>query len=425
MSSRLAIILLFDSSIGLPLCRRISLISSLIYNYYTDMKKLTLLLATICLVLTSIAQKPITSIPFELFGDHIIIEVSVDDSDPLNFIFDTGAGLTVLDEDVATELGLSGKKIEMNESYMDWQLIKHNTIAINHFLMEKNIKVYSTDFDHLEISLGMDIDGIVGNDLLKHHAVYVDFDKKMIDIYDLGKGPKNGDAISFTFDTTIPVVKGTVVLNNEEPHDGSFYFITGAGTTLDFNSPYAKEWDVIHKTGKHYSYLVKGLSEVETPHYEGHVISFKFGNQIIEDLPIGISTAETGVQASKNVAGIIGSQIIRMYNFTIDYGSKMIYLVKDETYDAKFNTNCGGFDVQLAKDKKTVLIHEVFENSPASEAGIKINDELLKINGKSMAEVNLPDVKKILKQEGESVDLVIKQNGTEKSLTLALRSLID
>ena len=182
---------------------------------------------------------------------------------------------------------------------------------------------------------------------------------------------------------------------------------------------------MINKTGKHYSYLVKGLSKKETPHYEGHVISFSFGKQTIEDLPIGISTATEGIQASKSVSGIMGSQIIRMYNFTIDYGAKMIYLEKDETYDAVFNVNCSGLDVQLAEDKKTVLIHEVFEEGPAAEAGVKINDELLKINGKSMSEVNLQDVKKLLKREGEKVDLVISQNGSEKMVTLELRSLID
>jgi len=389
------------------------------------MKKPALLLAMLLPVILAVAQAPITSIPFELFGDHIIMKVSIDDSEPLDFIFDTGAGLTVLDEDIVKKLGLSGKEKEIGDLDIDWLLIKHNKMEINDFLMENNIRIYATDFDHLEISLGMDIDGIVGNDLLKHHAIHTDFDKMQIAIYNLGEGPKRGDAIPFTFDTSIPVIKGNVVLNNGEPHDGTFYFMTGAGTTLDFNAPYAEEWDVIHKTGKHYSYLVKGLSEVETPHYEGHVISFSFGNQTIEDLPIGISTADTGVQASKNVAGIIGSQIIRMYNFTIDYKAKMIYLVKDETYDANFNTNCSGFDVQLAKDKETVLIHEIFENSPAEEAGMKINDELIEINGKTMAEVNLPGIKQFLKQEGEKVDLRIRQRGEEKRITLELRSLID
>ena len=387
------------------------------------MKKLIYFLSlTACFI--SFSQAPITTIPFELFGDHIIIKVSVDDSEPLDFIFDTGSGFTVIDKEIAEELSLEGKEIEMNHTSAPWQLIKHNTIAINHFLMEKNTKVYSTDLNHLEISLGMDLDGIIGYDLLIHHSIYINFDTKTISIYDHSNSPKRGDAIPFTFSTSIPVIEGSVVLNNGEAHPGTFFFMTGAGTTLDFNSPYAEQWDVINKTGKHYSYHVKGLSDEETLHYEGHVESFTFGNQKIEDLPIGISTATWGIQADKKVSGIIGSQILRMYNITIDYGTKMIYLEKDVTYDANFKVNCSGIDVQLSKDKKTVLIHQVFENSPASEAGIKLDDELLKINGKSMVEVNLAEVKKILKREGETVELVVNQGGNEKTVTLELRSLI-
>lgn len=388
------------------------------------MKKLTYLLS-LALSFTLFSQAPITTIPFELFGDHIIIQVSVDDSEPLDFIFDTGSGYTVIDDDIAKKLNLSGKEIEMNQASSSWHLIKHNTIAINHFLMEKNTKVYSTDLDHLEISLGMDLDGIIGYDLLRHHSVYINFDSKTINIYDHSNSPKRGDAIPFSLHVSIPVIEGTVVLNNGEPHDGTFFVMTGAGTTLDFNSPYAEEWDVIHKTGKHYSYLVKGLSDEENPHYEGHVKSFKFGNQTIEDLPIGISTATSGIQADKKVAGIIGSQILRMYNMTIDYGTKMLYLERDHTYDANFKVNCSGIDVQLSKDKERVLIHQVFDNSPAAEAGIKLNDELVKINGKSMLEVNLAEVKKMLKEEGETVELVVNQGGKEKTVSLKLRSLID
>ena len=102
-----------------------------------------------------------------------------------------------------------------------------------------------------------------------------------------------------------------------------------------------------------------------------------------------------------------------------------LYLEKDHTYDANFKVNCSGIDVQLSKDKERILIHQVFEDSPASEAGINVNDQLVKINGKSMLEVNLAEVKKMLKQEGETVELVVNQGGKEKTVSLKLRSLID
>lgn len=388
------------------------------------MRKFALLTAFSAFFVAS-AQKPITTIPFEIFGDHIIIKVSVDDSEPLDFVFDTGAGLTVIDEDIANQLKLVKKKVDMNEAASVWHLIKHNTISINHFLMEKNIKVYSTNLNHLEISLGRDIDGILGYDLLVHHSVYIDYDLMSMNIYDHGNAPKSGDAIPFDLNTSIPTIKGKVVLNNNEPHDGTFYVMTGAGTTLDFNSPYAEQYDVINKTGKHYSYLVKGISKNETLHYEGHVLSFEFGKQKIEDLPIGISTATSGIQADKKVSGIIGSQILRMYNITIDIPDKMIFLTKNSQWGQKFNVNCSGIDVQLAEDKKSVLIHQVFEDSPASEAGIKVNATLVSIDGTSVSDISLAEIEKALKKEGETVKVVVNQDGGDKEVSLKLRSLIE
>ncbi|MEM9894846.1 MAG: aspartyl protease family protein [Bacteroidota bacterium] len=372
-----------------------------------------------------IAQKPITTVPFELFGDHIILEVSVDDSDPLSFIFDTGSGYTVLDSDVADRLDLPAKDIEMNATGTEWQLIKHNTLAVNDFLMEKNIKVYATDLNHLEISLGRELDGILGYDLLKHHSVYINFDKKEMSIYDHSGAPTNGDPIPFELNVSIPTIKGSVVLNNGETIAGDFFVMTGAGATLDFNTPFSTNNDIISKTGKHYSYYIKGVGQKENLHYEGHVESLKFGKQTIEDLPIGISTSKSGIQGNEKVAGIIGSQVLRLYNMTIDYGTKMIYLTKDETYEPFFNVNCSGIDVQLSTDKKKVLIHRVFENSPAKAAGIAVNAELIKINGKSMASINLPEIKKTLRKDGENVQLVVKQNGEEREFNLDLKSLLN
>ncbi|WP_115866197.1 aspartyl protease family protein [Marinoscillum furvescens] len=371
------------------------------------------------------AQTPITSIPFQLYGDHMLIKVSVDNSEPLDFIFDTGSGLTVIDDDVADRLKLRGKKVKMNTTKTTMELIKHNEIEINGFPMEKNIKIYSTDLDHLEISLGRDIDGIVGYDLMHHHTLHINYARGIMDIYEHGEGPADGDVVPFHLTISIPTIKGAVTLNNGEPHDGKFFIMSGAGTTLDFNSPYAEKWDVIHKTGKHYSYLVKGISEEETLHYEGHVLSFSFGDQTIEDLPIGISMAKEGIQAHPEVAGIIGNQVLSKFNITIDLPGKKLYFQPNKNFDKPLHVNCSGIDIQLSKDKRRVLVHQVFEDSPAAEAGIQLNDELLLINDTPVRDVPLPRIKEMLRQNGEEVTLVLNQNGDEKTVSLALRSLIE
>lgn len=388
------------------------------------MKRIALLLACITPLL-GFAQTPTKSIPFELFGDHIIIQLSVDGSEPLDFIFDSGDGITVIDEEIAEQLHLVKEKVILNQGTVSGSLIKHNKLEIGDYLLEKNIKVYATDLDHLEISLGRDFDGIIGYDLLHHHAVRIDYDNMKFEIYEHGQHPKRGEAIPFKLNTAIPTISGNVVLNNGEPHPGTFFVMTGAGTTLDFNSPYAEEYDVIHKTGEHYFYYVKSISQDETKHYEGMVKSFTFGKQKFEDLPIGISQAKTGTQAHEKVSGILGNKILSRYNVIFDLPAKLIYLEKNKNFDDHFTVNCSGIDIQLSKDKKKVLIHQVFEGSVAEAVGIKQNAELISIDGKqALKDLNFPEIQKMLVQPGKSVKLVVAQDGEEKSVNLALKPLL-
>lgn len=388
------------------------------------MQKLT----AICFLIiftTFSAFAQITKIPFEMYGDHMIIKVSIDDSKPLDFIFDTGSGLTVLDIDLAQDMKLVGKSQVNQDSRTSMELIKHNKIAVNGFLMEQNIKIFATDLDRLEISLGRNLDGILGYDLMHHHTLYIDYDNLEMSIYEHGQGPIRGDMIPFYLNTGIPTIGASVILNNNEPLDGTFFVMSGAATTLDFNAPFADKHQIIDKTGKHFSYLVKDISKNETPHYEGHIQQLKFGKEIIENLPIGISQAKSGVQSHGDVSGIIGSGILRQFNVTIDVPGKRFFFTPNTSYGKAMKVNSSGIDIQLSPDKTKVMIHKVFDESPAKEAGIKENDELISINGKTMNQITFPEIKELLKDAGSEVELVIKSGDKNKNISLKLRSLID
>lgn len=390
------------------------------------MRKLLFLSAVLGAYLTY-AQSPLTTSDFELYGDHVFVKLSVDDSEPLDFIFDTGDVLTVIDMDVAEKLNLPINHKETATSAqgsISGALIKHNKLEINDLVLEKNIKVYATDLDHLEISIGRNIDGIVGYEMLHHHVVRLDYDAMKLEVYDSGSYPKRGEELVFKFHHTVPTVEATIMLNNGESLTGSYYVNTGAGTTVDFNTPYANTNGIIDKTGEHYSYLVKGLGAKETRHYEGRVKTFTFGAYTISELPIGISQVTTGIQGEKKVAGIIGNKLMNRFNVLFDYKTHRMYLEKNSNYDATYAVNCSGLDVQLSKDMSKVLIHQVFEGTEAASKGIQVNDELVSINGQSAAQLGLPAVEKMLKSSGNSVNLTISSGGSTKNVSLSLKSLL-
>ena len=53
---------------------------------------------------------PVTKIPFELEGNHIFIQLTINHSEQLDFVFDTGAGATVINSETAEKLNFTSNK---------------------------------------------------------------------------------------------------------------------------------------------------------------------------------------------------------------------------------------------------------------------------------------------------------------------------
>ncbi len=384
------------------------------------------------LLLTSfqnIAQKPLTSTKMELFGNHIFIHLSVDGSEPLNFIFDTGDGLPVIDLDVAKKLNLNLKHKSTKASAqgaIDGALIEHNTIELNGITLEKDIELYATSLKHLEMSIGKNIDGIIGYDLLYHYVVKLNYDEWKFELYnqETYKHDGSGETFKFKIDNYIPHITGKVKLNDGEVLSHDFFLNTGAGTTLDFNTKYAKKNKIIERTGEHFSYPVAGLSQKETTHYEGRVKTFSFSSFEFENMPIGISTAKHGIQNNRKVAGILGNKILKYFNITFDYKQKKVHFTKNRYFKKLFKVDASGLNLQLSKDLSKVLVHAVYDNSPAKSVGIKVESEILRVNGKDVNEYTLPELKDLLEEENKKVELVLLQMGEKKTVVLELKELI-
>lgn len=80
-----------------------------------------------------------------------------------------------------------------------------------------------------------------------------------------------------------------------------------------------------------------------------------------------------------------------------------------------------GIGALMSQDKSTGLITivQVYENSPASEAGLKEKDILYKVDGKDILDKNLNEVvNKVRGEEGTTVELTVLRGEDGKELTL-------
>lgn len=91
---------------------------------------------------------------------------------------------------------------------------------------------------------------------------------------------------------------------------------------------------------------------------------------------------------------------------------------KSRNFSDYFNPNIGGVGIVFGyNDKNELIIRDVKKNSPASEAGIHINDLIVKVNGKDANDIE--KVSKIMRGKlGTKLNILIKRNNQEKEYTI-------
>lgn len=388
------------------------------------------LFTCMCLLgsLTLLAQLPKATIPFELFGEHIFIKVSVNGSEPLDFIFDTGDGLTVLNIETARALDMvSDGKVKKTSAggSVTGALLKHQKVEIGGQPVS-DIEIYETSLNHLEISIGRKIDGIIGYDVLDQYAIKIDYNQREFIIYDENAFIYNGDGKKFDLklNSYIPYIPASVTLTNGKKLKGDFFIDTGARTSVDFNTPFVNKNNMVSQIGDNYSYEVAGLSSTETKHYKGRASNFSFGGFSFDGLPIGLSQAEHGIQNNGKIAGILGNELLKHFNIIYDYAHKKVYFEQNNVFDNKFMVDAAGIDFQYDKEMQNILIHQVHENSPAASKGIKVNALLLEVNGKGATDFTLPELRDIFSNDGAEATVKILQDGEELTIDFNLKNLI-
>ncbi len=96
-----------------------------------------------------------------------------------------------------------------------------------------------------------------------------------------------------------------------------------------------------------------------------------------------------------------------------------IYISESEVEDFKFITTgqYGGIGALIHKQDDKIIVTEPYEDKPAHKHGLQAGDEILEVDGKSVAGKSTGDISTLLKgQPGTTVTVLIKRPGVEESI---------
>ena len=270
------------------------------------------------------------TIQFEYYQRLIFVKLSINKTDSLLFLLDTGANGSAIDSKTADRLRLKEYKIAGVEGSAGSILVpsvKASSVSIGKSRI-KNISFTKYDLGGSLSLPGKHLDGILGTDFLKHFVITIDFKSKNL-IISRTRNKIMASRFPFKMDNGIPAIN--ITLNNKI--NAYFRYDSGASlfetdevylnvTTKLFN-------EILHNDPKQkpVSYLSgTGIGgEIQLPVYQIDIMNV--GNLSIKK-PYLIVQPEQGYFGRADAVGFFSNNLLEKFSsVTLDFISKNMYFI--------------------------------------------------------------------------------------------------
>lgn len=361
-------------------------------------------------------------IPFTTSGAHTYIKARINNSaKEYCFVFDTGAGSTVLDtqllKEVNVEIAPEKEKMQTSVNIVETDISNNNSIEINGFKLN-GIKLYIEDLSRLNTGPnGEKVAGAIGYELLKNYVSFINYQNNYIELYPQGtKLLDNAEVLPiFLYEGQLPAFSATIKTDTGKELPVNLVFDSGAGFTASLSSNLIKKYNLDKdlKT-KVQVPVIGGAASSVSVNYLSSLKQLNIGDFQFDQIPVNFSTSTTGAMAQESIDGVIGMDLVKRFNVVFDYANKTMQLVANENINVPFNFNLTGLSFRV-KDNQ-IVISNVINDSPAAKAGIAAGDFVVAIDEKEFSGIEA--VKGYLAGSYSPKSFQLKRNGETLFVTV-------
>jgi Aspartyl protease/PDZ domain len=365
-------------------------------------------------------------VPFAFEDNAIVVKVRVNNSRPLKFFFDTGAGISVLSQGVAARLHL--KRADTVDAVgtggrVEGSLATGVSLSVAG-LTVRNQKMAVLPLDDLPCE-ARDIAGFIGYDFIKEFAVEIDYEARMLRLFEPARYhyQGHGELLRLTI-TNTPRVRARITLPQHQPIEGLFEIDTGSEGALLINSPFVQRHNLLEGPGARIPESGRGVGGTSR-RLAVRLESLALGRFVVASPIVELAAESRGALAGTDNDGPLGNVILRRFKVTLDYSREQMWLEPNAHFSDSFESDMSGMEFESAgKDCRVFKVTDVAERSPAAEAGIHSRDEIVAIDGKPAKQFNSSQILKLLMQNGAEHTLILRRVNQQLSVRIKLRSLI-
>lgn len=368
--------------------------------------------------------KLLTSFPFKQFsGGVVVLQAKVNNlPDTLNFILDTGSGGISLDSTTCDRLRIT--TTASNKTIRGIAGIRTVRFAYNNSLRLPGLQVDSlnfhiNDYEILSNVYGERIDGIIGYSFFTRYIVKINYDDTLIFVYSKGsmKYPRGGYLLKPLL-VNIPI-QGGQIKEDKTTVAARFYFDTGAGLCMLLSNDFISDSLQLNSKKKIFHTQAEGLGGKADMKITV-IKEFRLGPYRFRKVPSYIFNDEYNVTSYPYLGGLIGNDLLRRFNLTLNYEKRELYLVPNTHYREPFDYAYTGLGFYFLDGE--IRVTDVMKDSPAERAGFKPDDVMLAINNNFSR--NIQEYKNILQNAGQKMKILVMRNGEPLMLTLKVQSIL-
>jgi len=366
------------------------------------------LLITILIVIIGLAQGPnrivaaqqnaeLAVIPFEMANRHILIKVSINNSAPLWFIFDTGDKVAIVDSTRARALGLNLQG-EVNiggagEGSLKGAYVREASLNVIGVQGHPQPVALTLPLAGMAPKFGHDIDGIIGADFIKEFVVEIDYEARVMRLHNKEKFVYSGTGeilpVSF-INGGHPTIPAEITVAGREPLKGKFMIDVGSGGSLMLNRPFVEQENLLAATPKTIKLIGAGGAGGKVAARVGRLRALTIGKLQIDEPVTAFSEDRGGAFGNSQTHGNIGYQILSKFKIFLDYGRERMILEPNASFKNPIGPVSPGVAIVAeGPDYKMFRVTELLEDSPAAEAGLKAGDIVMSVDGRPAAELSL------------------------------------
>lgn len=274
--------------------------------------------------------------PIKIIDNLIFIEVKINDnSQSWNFMFDSGAGVTAIDQSLEdkldltysgeTKIGTAGKSLVSKTSI-------NNQLSIGEETELKDLTFYLMDLSHLSEYLKTNVDGILGLDLLNQLVVETNIDAMEMRFFSPAKYEYSGNSIPLQIISLESGHFGLPVSVTPKKSKESLSMIlkidTGAANHITLHNNAITEFDLLDPQKKYKSRKGFSIDSTITNNLRGKIRSAELATKEWRNLPVVFEIDPLNEISERQGDGLIGQALLLDFNMTYHLDQEVIYFEK-------------------------------------------------------------------------------------------------